>query len=89
MALDQVGEKGFAVLPRIAKHAEEREIEHRVIFGFTHRTAPKLIEFLRAHGAEMSHLSGVRYASELGHPFHVIDGERVILALDHPFVARH
>jgi hypothetical protein len=42
---------------------------------------------LRAHGPSIGHLSGVRYSGELGHPFHVVDGETVILSLDHPFVA--
>jgi HTH-type transcriptional regulator, sugar sensing transcriptional regulator len=28
----------------------------------------------------------VRYSGELGHPFHVIDEDIVILCLDHPFI---
>ena len=28
----------------------------------------------------------VRYSGELGHPFHVVDDETVVLPLDHPFV---
>jgi HTH-type transcriptional regulator, sugar sensing transcriptional regulator len=31
-------------------------------------------------------VTGVRYSGELGHPFHVIDQELVILSLDHPFI---
>lgn len=28
----------------------------------------------------------MRYSGELGHPFHGIDAETVILSIDHPFV---
>jgi hypothetical protein len=45
-----------------------------------------LIEFLRRHATSLGHLSGVRYSGELGHPFHVVDEDTVILSLDHPFV---
>src|SRR6266540_511123 len=31
-------------------------------------------------------MTGVRYSGELGHPFHVVDDEIVILCLDHPFI---
>jgi hypothetical protein len=34
----------------------------------------------------IDHVTGVRYSSELGHPFQVIDEEVVILCVDHPFV---
>ncbi len=34
----------------------------------------------------MEQVTGVRYSGELGHPFHVVDGDLVILSLDHPFV---
>jgi hypothetical protein len=55
-------------------------------FGFSERTAPRLLSFLRQHAPALGHLSGVRYSGEMGHPFHVVDGETVILSLDHPFV---
>jgi hypothetical protein len=85
-AIDRVAAGGFDVLKRVARAANERSIEHRVVFGFSDRSAPRLLDFLRARGATLAHLSGVRYSSELGHPFHVIDGELVILSLDHPFI---
>ena len=62
------------------------ETPDRVVFGFSDRSAPRLLQFLRAHGPSMAHLSGVRYSGELGRPFHVIDADTVILSLDHPFV---
>jgi sugar-specific transcriptional regulator TrmB len=85
-AIDRVASEGFHVLKRLARSATTRKLDHRVVFGFSDRTAPRLIEFLRAHGPSIAHLSGVRYSGELGHPFHVVDGETVILSLDHPFV---
>lgn len=85
-AIDTVAQDGFDVLKRVARAITERRVDHRVVFGFSDRTAPRLLDFLRAHGPELAHLSGVRYSGELGHPFHVIDGEAVILSLDHPFV---
>ena len=42
--------------------------------------------FLQKHRAHLEHVTGVRYSGEFGHPFHVLDEETVILALDHPFV---
>jgi hypothetical protein len=84
--MGRVASEGWDVLKRIARNAAARKVDHRVVFGFSDRTAPRLIEFLRANGASLAHLSGVRYSGELGHPFHVVDGETVILALDHPFV---
>lgn len=85
-AIDQAVASGFPILRRIARNAGERKLEHRVVFGFSHQTAPLLVEFLRRHRAEIRHLTGVRYSGELGHPFHVVDGETVVLPLDHPFV---
>jgi sugar-specific transcriptional regulator TrmB len=85
-AIDQAVAAGFPILRRIARNAAERKIEHRVVFGFSYQSAPILIEFLRRHRAEIRHLTGVRYSGELGHPFHVVDDETVVLPLDHPFV---
>jgi sugar-specific transcriptional regulator TrmB len=85
-AIDRVGAAGFDVLKRVARNAAERRIDHRVVFGFADRTAPRLLAFLRAHAAALGSLSGIRYSGELGHPFHIVDEETVILALDHPFV---
>lgn len=85
-AIEQAVGAGFPILRRIARNAAERKIEHRVVFGFSYRTAPILTDFLRRHRADIRHLTGVRYSGELGHPFHVVDDETVVLPLDHPFV---
>src|SRR5690606_29328600 len=86
VAIDRAAREGFDVLKRIARAAATRGFEHRIIFGFSDRAAPRLLGFLRAHAAHLTHLSGIRYSGELGHPFHVLDGDTVILSLDHPFV---
>jgi HTH-type transcriptional regulator, sugar sensing transcriptional regulator len=85
-AIDKAVASGFPLLRRIARNAGERRIQHRVVFGFSYQTAPLLVEFLRRHRAEIRHITGVRYSGELGHPFHVVDEETVVLPLDHPFV---
>lgn len=85
-AIDQTVAAGFPILRRIARNAAEQKVDHRVIFGFSYQSAPWLVEFLREHRSEIRHLTGVRYSAELGHPFHVIDEEVVVLPLDHPFV---
>jgi HTH-type transcriptional regulator, sugar sensing transcriptional regulator len=85
-ALESTAREGFDVLKRIARNAAARRLDHRVIFGFSDRTAPRLLSFLRQQAPALAHLSGLRYSGEMGHPFHVVDGETVILSLDHPFV---
>ena len=85
-AIDRAVTAGFPVLRRIARNAAERKVDHRVVFGFSYQSAPVLVDFLRRHRADIRHLTGVRYSGELGHPFHVIDEETVVLPLDHPFV---
>jgi HTH-type transcriptional regulator, sugar sensing transcriptional regulator len=85
-AIDTAAAKGFPILRRIARNATERKLDQRVVFGFAYRTAPHLVAFLRKHKAHMEHVTGVRYSGELGHPFHVVDEDVVILCLDHPFV---
>lgn len=77
---------GFPILRRIARNAAEHGVEHRVVFGFSYRSAADLVEFLRVHRADLRHVTGVRYSGELGHPFHVVDDDTVVLPLDHPFV---
>jgi sugar-specific transcriptional regulator TrmB len=84
-AIDQAIQSGLPILRRIARNAAERQVEHRVIFGFSYATAPVLLDFLRRHRAEIRHLTGVRYSGELGRPFHVVDDEVVVLPQDHPF----
>lgn len=85
-AIDGQADAGFDVLKRIARASSGRALEHRVIFGFSDRNASALLAFLRRHGGLLAGLSGLRYSGELGHPFHVLDDETVILSLDHPFV---
>ena len=85
-AIDQSKASGAPVLRRIARNAVERNVDQRVVFGFGYRTAPTLVAFLKKHKSNLEHLTGVRYSSEFGHPFHVIDDDIVILCVDHPFV---
>ena len=85
-AIDRAVEAGFPILRRIARNAADRQVRHQVVFGFSYQSAPRLVEFLRRHRADIRHLTGVRYSGELGHPFHVVDQDVVILPLDRPFV---
>jgi hypothetical protein len=86
-ALDRMAGEGFDVLKRVSRSVGRRGLDHRVVFGFSDRSAPRLLDFLRSHAPALAHLRGVRYSGELGHPFHVIDEDLVVLSLDHPFVA--
>jgi hypothetical protein len=85
-AIDAAVAGGFPILRRIARNAAEHGVEHRMVFGFSHRSAGQLVEFLKTHRHDLRQVTGVRYSGELGHPFHVVDDETVILPLDHPFV---
>lgn len=85
-AIDQSKASGAPVLRRIARNALERNVDQRVVFGFGYRTAPNLVAFLKRHKSNLEHVTGVRYSSEFGHPFHVVDDDIVILCVDHPFV---
>lgn len=85
-AIDEAVAAGFPILRRIARNAVDTGARHQVVFGFTYRSAPLLVDFLRRHRAEIRGMTGVRYSGELGHPFHVVDEELVVLPLDHPFV---
>ena len=85
-AIDGAKGSGAPLLRRIARNAAARKVDHRIVFGFGYRSAPKLVAFLKKHRASLDHVTGVRYSGELGRPFHVIDGEIVILSVDHPFV---
>ncbi len=85
-AIEQLTLAGFPILRRIARNTTEHKVDHRVVFGFTHQTAPQLVSFLRKHKAHLEQVTGVRYSGELGHPFHVVDDDLVILSLDHPFI---
>jgi HTH-type transcriptional regulator, sugar sensing transcriptional regulator len=77
---------GFPILRRIGRNAAACKVDHRVVFGFTYQTAQRLVHFLRRYRAYLEHVTGVRYSGELGHPFHVVDDDVVILSLDHPFI---
>ncbi len=85
-AIDRATESGFPVLRRIARNAAQKQVQHQVVFGFSYQSAGRLVEFLRRHKTDVRHLTGVRYSGELGHPFHVVDEDFVVLPLDHPFV---
>jgi hypothetical protein len=86
MAIDTAVRNGFPILRRIAKNAAEHRVEHRMVFGFSYQSAGHLVEFLKVHRHDLRQVTGVRYSGELGHPFHVVDDETVVLPLDHPFV---
>jgi HTH-type transcriptional regulator, sugar sensing transcriptional regulator len=85
-SIDEAVDAGFPILRRIARNAAERKVRQQVVFGFSYQTAPLLLEFLKKHRAEVRHLTGVRYSGELGHPFHVVDDDVIVLPLDHPFI---
>jgi HTH-type transcriptional regulator, sugar sensing transcriptional regulator len=85
-AIEKAMVDGFPILRRIARNAMKQTVDHRVVFGFAYQTAPQLLAFLRKYKTQMEHVTGVRYSGELGHPFHVVDDDVVILSLDHPFV---
>ncbi len=85
-AIDRLTVGGFPILRRIARNTIDRKVDHRVVFGFAYQTAPQLMSFLKKHRVHMEQVTGVRYSGELGHPFHVVDDDLVILALDHPFI---
>jgi sugar-specific transcriptional regulator TrmB len=87
VAIERLNAAGFPILRRIARNTTEHRIDHRVVFGFTHQSAPQLVSFLRKYRTDMEHVTGVRYSGELGHPFHVVDDDIVILSLDHPFIS--
>lgn len=86
-AIRKTNLEGFNILRSVRKNLEARAIDHRIVFGFGPRDANHLISFLREYRAELRSTTGIRYAGLLGHPFHVIDGETVILSLDNPFLA--
>jgi hypothetical protein len=85
-SIDQAVASGFPILRRIGRNAAEKKLRHQVVFGFSYSSAPLLVDFLRRHKTDIRHLTGVRYSGEMGHPFHVVDEDLVILPLDHPFV---
>ena len=86
MAIDTAVKSGFPILRRIARNAAEHGVEHRVVFGFSYQSAGALVEFLKVHRHDLRQVTGVRYSGEMGHPFHVVDDETVVLPLDHPFI---
>jgi len=85
-AINKVTGSGFPILRRIDRNTMQQKVDQRVVFGFAYQTAPQLVAFLRKHRMYLEHVTGVRYSGELGHPFHVVDDDIVILCLDHPFI---
>jgi sugar-specific transcriptional regulator TrmB len=85
-AIDKMTSSGFPILRRIDRNTTQQKVDQRVVFGFAYQTAPQLVAFLRKHRMHLEHVTGVRYSGELGHPFHVVDDDIVILSLDHPFI---
>lgn len=59
---------GFPILRRIARNAAEHGVEHRVVFGFSYRSAANLVEFLRLHRADLKQVTGVRVLRRAGPP---------------------
>lgn len=86
VAIDTAVKDGFPILRRIAKNAADHGVEHRVVFGFSYQSAGQLVDFLKTHRHDLRQVTGVRYSGELGHPFHVVDDDTVVLPLDHPFI---
>lgn len=86
-AIDLVAQEGFDVLKRIGRNCSARQVDHRIVFGFSDRTAPRLLDFLHRHSESVRDVSGLRYSGELGHQFHVMDEDTVLLSLDHPFAS--
>jgi hypothetical protein len=86
VALDAAVASGFPILRRIAKNTAEHRVDHQMVFGFSYQTSSTLVDFLKRHRNDLKHVTGVRYSGELGHPFHVVDDDTVIVPLDHPFV---
>jgi len=84
-AIDESVASGGSVLRRISRNTIARKVDHRVVFGLVYRNAPELVSFLKKHKAHLEAVTGIRYSGELGHPFHVIDDDIVILCVDHPF----
>src|SRR5258706_1851848 len=85
-SIEDAAAGGFPILPRIARNAAEKKVRHQVGFGLSYQNAQRLVDLLRDRRTEIRHLTRVRYSGELGHPFHVVDEEDVVLPLDHPFV---
>src|SRR5262249_42497377 len=67
-ALASAKNAGAPLLRRISRNAVAQSVDHRVVFGFGYRAAPKLVAFLKRHRTTMEHVTGVRYSGELGHP---------------------
>src|SRR6266850_6427566 len=76
-SIDEAVGTGFPILRRIARNATERNVRQQVVFGFSYQGAPRLMEFLKKHRAEVRHLTGVRfvaYRSEGGRSSWLKDG---------------
>lgn len=87
LAIRNANNQGNNILKSVRKNLESRKVKHRIVFGFGHRDAAVLIAFIKDFRSELRSTTGVRYAGLLGHPFHVVDAETVILSLDNPFLS--
>ncbi len=81
----QMRESGFDVLRLIAGSRRRSGFEHRLIIGFGRRDGAAIRQFLRTFADLLPEPAALRYCAEIGHPFHLIDEEEVVLAVDHPF----
>lgn len=84
-AITQLREGGFDVLRLIAGSRRRHGFEHRLMIGFGRRDGAALRRFLRSFADVLPDPAGLRYCAQIGHPFHLIDEEQVVLAVDHPF----
>ncbi|HYP06375.1 MAG TPA: hypothetical protein VER03_09055 [Bryobacteraceae bacterium] len=56
-AIDNPNTSGAPLLRRIARNAVARHVDHRVVFGFGYRTAPKLVAFLKTRASSGTHFT--------------------------------
>lgn len=82
---EQVRQSGFDVLRLIAGSRRRTGFEHRVMIGFGRRDGAAVHRFLHAFADVLPEPAALRYCAEIGHPFHLIDADQVVLAVDHPF----
>lgn len=84
-AFAQAQATGFDVLRLVARSRRRTGFEHRLMIGFGRREGAAVKAFLRTFGESLPDPACLRYCAEIGHPFHLIDDEQVVLAVDHPF----
>lgn len=84
--LERCTADGFDLLRSLhqIRSSSATSIDHRLIFGYAMRAADELLGFLARAAPWLGLIKGVRYTSVMGHPFHVMDRQVVILSVDHP-----